>query len=80
MHNICFAYLEESKVRHRDVVKGDPRIDPERPSLIQADSLVGDDLVVEPLPVLLVDALLELAHECVDPDDGEDQPEYYTHG
>ena len=32
-----------------------------------------------PLAALLVDALLELAHEGVDPDDGEDEPEDEAH-
>ena len=41
----------------------------------ETDRLVRNDLLVKPLPSLGVDALLELAHEQVDADDGEDQPE-----
>ena len=40
----------------------------------ETDRLVRNDLLVEPLSSLGVDALLELAHEQVDPDDGKDEP------
>ena len=52
--------LEERQVGKRHIVKGDSGVDPQGPRLVQADRLVGDDLVVEPTAVLLVDTLLEI--------------------
>ena len=74
-------YLEEGQVGHEDVIKGDPGVDPHGSGgfLGVADGLVGDDLVAEPLAGVHVHALVVLAHEGVDADDGEDEPENETH-
>ena len=50
--------LEERQVGKRHIVEGDSGVDPQGPRLVQADRLVGDDLVVEPATVLLVHTLL----------------------
>ena len=76
------SYLEKRYVGVEDVVKVDGGIEPvdtlvER-LLVVADRPVGDDFVRKFLPGRRVDALVVLAHERVDPDDGEDQPEDQT--
>ena len=52
-----------------------PGVDPDAPGHVETHGLVGDHVDVEPLVGLPVHALLELAHEEVDADDGEDEPE-----
>ena len=76
-------YLKQGQVSDEHIVVGDPAIDPIRVPmhllLLQTHCFVGYHLVTEFTPGVQLHALEEPAHEGVDADDGENQPENQTH-
>jgi hypothetical protein len=81
-YTIAISHLKECDVSVQDIVKIDGRIDPVdafvESFLRVADRSVGNDFVRKLLSGVRVDALVELPHERVHADDGEDQPEDQT--